>query len=45
MGPGGPALFNQYQTAPPKFTIERWDTHGNNVTLATLSPKEIAAIR
>jgi hypothetical protein len=45
IGPGGPALFDQYQGAPPEFNLERWDSHGNNVILATLTPQEISAVR
>jgi ABC-type branched-subunit amino acid transport system substrate-binding protein len=45
VGAAGPALFDQYQNAPPEFAIERWASNGTNVTLATLSPAEIAAIK
>lgn len=45
VGPGGPALFDQYHGAPPQFAIERWDAKGTNVILTTLTPADIAAVR
>jgi ABC-type branched-subunit amino acid transport system substrate-binding protein len=45
VGVGGPALFDRFHNAPPRFDILRWDAQGNNVRVATLSSPQILAVR
>ncbi len=44
VGLGGPAMFNQYHNAPPRFVVQKWDAHANQVDVTTLTADQIAAV-